>query len=86
MAESSAESGAFCGGTSHWLLRSAASLTRKPQAMLVDEKSTSVETVKKEPPFATIEAGNANRTKAKGGSSIWTKKVYHIRVGIANIT
>ena len=61
-------------------------LTRKPQAMLVDEKSTSVETVKKEPPFATIEAGNANRTKAKGGSSIWTKKVYHIRVGIANIT
>lgn len=58
-------------------------LTRKPQAMLVDEKSTSVETVKKEPPFATIEAGNANRTKAKGGSSIWTKKVYHIRVGIA---
>lgn len=62
------------------------SLTRKPQAMLVDEKSTSVETVKKEPPFATIEAGNANRTKAKGGSSIWTKKVYHIRVGIANIT
>ena len=61
-------------------------LTRKPQAMLVDEKSTSVETVKKEPPFATIEAGNANRTKAKGGSSIWTKKVYHIGVGIANIT
>ena len=61
-------------------------LTRKPQAMLVDEKSMSVETVKKEPPFATIEAGNANRTKAKGGSSIWTKKVYHIRVGIANIT
>ena len=54
--------------------------------MLVDEKSTSVETVKKEPPFAKIEAGNANRTKAKGGSSIWTKKVYHIRVGIANIT
>ena len=40
-------------------------LTRKPQAMLVDEKSTSVETVKKEPPFATIEAGNANRTGRK---------------------
>ena len=54
--------------------------------MLVEEKSRSVETVEKEPPFAIIEAGNANRIlKAKGGSSIWTRKVYHIRAGIANI-
>jgi hypothetical protein len=34
----------------------------KPQAMLVDETSDSVETVKKEPPFAKISTGNANRT------------------------
>ena len=27
-----------------------------------------------------------SHTKAKGGSSIWTRKVYHIRAGIANIT
>ena len=40
-------------------------LTTKPQAMLVDENSTSVDTVKKEPPFAKIEAGNANRTTSK---------------------
>ena len=40
-------------------------LTTKPQAMLVDEYSTSVDTVKKEPPFAKIEAGNANRTTSK---------------------
>lgn len=33
--------------------------------MLVDEYSTSVDTVKKEPPFAKIEAGNANRTTSK---------------------
>ena len=59
-------------------------LTTKPQAMLVDEYSTSVDTVKKEPPFAKIEAGNANRTTAKGGSSKWTKKVYHTPAGIAN--
>lgn len=39
---------------------------------------------KKEPPFAKIEAGNANRTTAKGGSSKWTKKVYHTPAGIAN--
>ena len=53
--------------------------------MLVEEKSRGVETVEKEPPFAIIEAGNANRIlKAKGGSSIWTRKVYHIRAGIAN--
>lgn len=54
--------------------------------MLVDEKSTSVETVKKEPPFATIEAGNANRTKAKGGSSIWTKKfiTYELELQISH--
>jgi hypothetical protein len=30
--------------------------------MLVDETSDSVETVKKEPPFAKISTGNANRT------------------------
>ena len=41
------------------------SLTTKPQAMLVDENSTSVDTVKKEPPFAKIEAGNANRNTSK---------------------
>lgn len=39
---------------------------------------------KKEPPFAKIEAGNANRTTAKGGSSKWTKKAYHTPAGIAN--
>lgn len=54
--------------------------------MLVDEYSTSVDTVKKEPPFAKMEAGNANRTnKQKEVHPIWTKKVYHIRAGIANI-
>ena len=30
---------------------------RKPQAMLVEEKSRSVETVEKEPPFAIIRSG-----------------------------
>jgi hypothetical protein len=34
----------------------------QPQAMLVDETSDSVDTVKKEPPFAKISTGNANRT------------------------
>ena len=53
-------------------------LTAKPQAMLVDEYSTSVVTVKKEPPIAKMEAGNANRTnKQKKVHPIWTKKVYH---------
>ena len=33
------------------------SLWRKPQAMLVEEKSRSVETVEKEPPFAIIRSG-----------------------------
>ena len=37
---------------------------QKPQAMLVEESSTSVESEKKEPPFAILEAGN-NRTKSK---------------------
>ena len=32
-------------------------LYRKPQAMLVEEKSRSVETVEKEPPFAIIRSG-----------------------------
>ena len=30
---------------------------RKPQAMLVEEQSRSVETVEKEPPFAIIRSG-----------------------------
>ena len=38
---------------------------KQPQAMLVEEYSTSVDTVKKEPPFAKIEVGNANRTTSK---------------------
>ena len=33
--------------------------------MLMDEYSTSIDTVKKEPPFAKIEAGDANRTTSK---------------------
>ena len=50
--------------------------------MLVDEYSTSVDTMKKEPSFAKMKAGNANRTnKQKEVHPIWTKKVYHIRVG-----
>lgn len=40
-------------------------ITTKPQAMLVNEYSTSVDTVKKEPPFAKMEVGNANRTTSK---------------------
>ena len=53
---------------------------KKPQAMLVEEKSRNVETVEKEPPFAIIRAGNANRIlKQKEVQSIWTRKVYHIR-------
>lgn len=52
--------------------------------MLVDEYSTSVDTVKKEPPFAKMEAGNANRTnKQKEVHSIWMKKVYHSFMDIA---
>ena len=52
--------------------------------MLVDEYSTSVDTVKKEPPFAKIEAGNANRAnKQKEVHPIWTKKVYHSFMEIA---
>ena len=31
-----------------------------------------------------MKVGNANRTKAKSDPSIWTKKVYHIRVGVAD--
>ena len=43
--------------------------------MLVDEYSTSVDTVKKEPPFAKMEAGNVNCTiKQKEVPSIWMKK------------
>lgn len=52
--------------------------------MLVDEYSASVDTVKKEPPFAKMEAGNTNRTnKQKEVHSIWTKKVYHSFMEIA---
>ena len=54
--------------------------------MLVEEKSRSVETVEEEPPFAIIRAGNANRIlKQKEVQSILTRRVYHIRAGIANI-
>ena len=54
--------------------------------MFVDEKSTSAEAVKKEPPFATIEEGNTNRNKAKGGSCIWTKKLitYELELQISH--
>ena len=52
--------------------------------MLVDEYSTSVDTAKKEPPFAKMEAGNVNCTiKQKEVPSIWMKKVYHSFMGIA---
>ena len=45
--------------------RSFVKFNKQPQAMLMDEYSTSIDTVKKEPPFAKIEAGDANRTTSK---------------------
>ena len=56
-------------------------LIDKPQARLVEENSTSVDSVKEGPPFVMMKAGNATaHNKQKEVRSIWTRKVYHTRV------
>ena len=44
--------------------------------MLVDEWSTSVDSVKKRPPFAIMKAGNANRTKSKRRSDPYGREKF----------
>ena len=44
--------------------------------MLVDEWSTSVDSVKKGPPFAIMKAGNANRTKSKRRSDPYGREKF----------
>ena len=60
-------------------------LIDKPQARLVEENSTSVDSVKEGPPFAMMKAGNATAQKAKGGPIHMDEKSLSHTSEIANI-